>query len=73
MALSARYDGIRSKRLRHAFAMQEIESSPASDEEISIYKRMQDKGWTERTQAKVMRRMVLNKVTRAVNQSGSKG
>ena len=36
-------------RLRHAFAMQEIESSPASDEEISLYKRMQGKGWTERT------------------------
>lgn len=73
MALSARYDGISSKRLRHAFAMQEIESSPASDEEISLYKRMQGKGWTEQTQAKVMRRMVLSKAARAVRWTASKG
>lgn len=73
MALNTRYDGIGSKRLRHAFALQEIENSPASDEEIKLYKRMQRKGWTEQTQAKVMRRMVLSKAARSVRGTVRKG
>ena len=64
MTLSARYDGIHSKLLRHAFAMQEIEGSPASDEEIRLYRRLQDKGWTEQRQARVMRRLVLREAAR---------
>ena len=64
MTLSARYDGIRSELLLHAFAMQEIEGSPASDEEINLNRRMQDKGWTEMTQGKVMRRIVLSDAAR---------
>lgn len=59
MGLSARYDGITSKRLRHAFAMQEIESSPPSNDELKLYQRMQRKGWTDQRQARVMRRIVL--------------
>lgn len=73
MALSSRYDGISSKRLRHAFALQEIESSPASDEEISLYRRMQGKGWPEKTQAKVMRRVVISKAARAVRRAAGAG
>ena len=60
MALSARYDGIRSKRLRHGFAMQEVENSPATDEEIELFRRMEDKGWSGDRQA----RFVVGRVKR---------
>ncbi|UWQ44052.1 hypothetical protein K3718_21405 (plasmid) [Leisingera aquaemixtae] len=73
MALSSRYDGISSKRLRHAFALQEIENSPASDEEINLYRRMQRKGWPEKTQAKVMRRVVISKAARALRRAAGTG
>ncbi|MCF6433427.1 MULTISPECIES: hypothetical protein [unclassified Leisingera] len=60
MALSERYDGIRSKRLRHGFAMQEVENSPATDEEIELFRRMENKGWSGDRQA----RFVIARVKR---------
>lgn len=52
MAFSSRYDGITSERLLHAFALQEIEGNPASDEELDQYRRMQAKGWSDARQSK---------------------
>ena len=62
MGLGSRYDCIKSERLRHAFAMQEIESSPPTDAEIHLYARMEGKGWSDQRMAKVMRRIVLSRI-----------
>lgn len=61
MALGPRYDGIRSKLLRHAFAMQEIEGSPATDEEIELFRRMEDKGWSGERQARFVRYRIFRR------------
>ncbi|WP_208354610.1 hypothetical protein [Pseudaestuariivita rosea] len=65
MSLDARYDGVRSERLRHAFAMQEIESSPPTDAELQLYARMENKGWSDQRMAKVMRRIVISRLQRS--------
>ncbi|WP_282092822.1 hypothetical protein [Epibacterium ulvae] len=61
MALGPRYDGIRSKLLRHAFAMQEIEGSPATDEEIELFRRMESKGWSGERQARFVRYRIFRR------------
>lgn len=62
MALGARYDGIKSKLLRHAFAMQEIEGSPATDEEIELYRRMEDKEWASERQVRFVRNLIFRQL-----------
>ncbi len=40
-----RFGGIQSKRLRHAFATQEIEANPMTASEITLFRKMEIKGW----------------------------
>ncbi|MCZ4258702.1 hypothetical protein [Sulfitobacter sp. G21635-S1] len=69
MALSSRYDGISSKRLRHGFAMQEVENSPATDEEIELFRRMEKKGWSGDRQARFVVGSVKRQYRPKLNQA----
>lgn len=62
MALSARYDNIKSKRLRHAFAMQEIEGSPVTDAEIALFQKVERKAWPLKRQGEVIRRIAFAQI-----------
>ncbi|KPU84036.1 hypothetical protein JI58_06175 [Marinosulfonomonas sp. PRT-SC04] len=70
MALSARYDGIKSKRLRHAFAMQEIEGSPPTDAEILLFQKVERKPWSPKKQGEVIRRIAFGRIKRMQQEQG---
>jgi len=70
MALSARYDGIKSKRLRHAFAMQEIEGSPMTDEDILLFQKVESKAWSRKRQGEVIRRVTFSQIKRLQQEQG---
>lgn len=54
MAGQDRFGGVQSKRLRHAFATQEIESNPMTPAEIALFRKMEIKGWNPGRQRKFL-------------------
>lgn len=64
MSKEDRFGGVKSKRLRHAFATQEIESNPMTASEIRMFRRMEVKGWSPDRQTK----FVVGNITREQRQ-----
>ncbi|NSX56874.1 hypothetical protein [Parasulfitobacter algicola] len=54
MAVEDRFGGVQSKRLRHAFATQEIEANPMTPAEIALFRKMEIKGWNPARQRKFL-------------------
>jgi translation elongation factor EF-Tu-like GTPase len=68
MSVRDRFGGIESKRLRHAFATQEIEDNPMTPDEIRMFRKMEEKGWSAERQTKFL----LRNITREQRERGSR-
>ncbi|WP_208353195.1 hypothetical protein [Pseudaestuariivita rosea] len=54
MVAKDRFGDVQSKRLRHAFATQEIEANPMTPAEIALFRKMEIKGWSPSRQRKFL-------------------